>query len=218
MDIEKIVMHIVGNCPQFIKLAPLSKELHRRGYKDVIVHTGQHYDENMSDIFFKELGIDKPVKNLQVGSGTHAEITAKVMMGVERVVLEKRPLVVVVYGDTDTTLTSALACRKLNVPLIHVEAGARTYSKENLYIGGLGKHYRIHKVFEAVKDNKEVMLAVCCWEADWEKEKTEYIPFLSENISIVHKKGKELEKLYEKADICLSFFELDMCREIAMPY
>ncbi len=87
-----------------------------------------------------------------------------------------------------------------------------------LYIGGLGNHYRMHKVFQVVKDKKEVMLIVCCREADWEKEKAEYIPFLSENISIVHKKGKELEKLYEKADICLTFFESDVYMEMAMPY
>lgn len=131
MDQEKIIMHIVGNRPQFIKLAPLSKELHRRGCKDIIIHTGQHYDENMSDIFFTELGIDRPAENLQIGSGTHAEITARAMVGVERVVLEKQPLAVVVYGDTDTTLAAAMACRKLNIPIIHVEAGGRTYSKEN---------------------------------------------------------------------------------------
>lgn len=131
MDKEGVIMHIVGNRPQFIKLAPLSKELQRRGYRDVIVHTGQHYDENMSSIFFAELGIDEPIENLQVGSGTHAQITAKAMVGIERVVLERRPMAVVVYGDTDTTLAAAIACRKLNVPIIHVEAGGRTYSKEN---------------------------------------------------------------------------------------
>lgn len=131
MDRAEVVMHIVGNRPQFIKLAPLSKELQRRGHKDIIVHTGQHYDENMSDIFFAELGIDKPIENLQVGSGTHAEITSKAMVEIERVVSERRPSAAIIYGDTDTTLAAALACRKLNIPIIHVEAGVRTYSKEN---------------------------------------------------------------------------------------
>lgn len=127
---EKIV-HIVGNRPQFIKLAPLSHELHKRGYEDMIIHSGQHYDSRMSDIFFEELEIEKPVMNLNVGSGTHAEITAKTMMGVEKAILEIKPAIVILYGDTDTTLAAALACRKLNVPVVHVEAGARTYSKEN---------------------------------------------------------------------------------------
>lgn len=131
MDKEKVIMHIVGNRPQFIKLAPLSKELHRRGYKDIIIHTGQHYDENMSDIFFEELGIDKPVENLQAGGGTHAEITAKAMIGVEKAVMKYEPKLVILYGDTDSTVAAALACRKLNVPIAHVEAGTRSYTKEN---------------------------------------------------------------------------------------
>lgn len=126
-----LIMHIVGNRPQFIKLAPLSKELRRRGYRDIIVHTGQHYDANMSDIFFEELGIEKPVENLNAGSGSHAEITARVMVGVERVCIKYKPLVVILYGDTDSTLAAALACRKLNIPIVHVEAGTRSYKKEN---------------------------------------------------------------------------------------
>lgn len=126
-----MIMHIVGNRPQFIKLAPLSKELHRRGYRDIIVHTGQHYDANMSDVFFEELGIEKPVENLNAGSGSHAEITARVMVGVERVCIKYKPLVVILYGDTDSTLAAALACCKLNIPIVHVEAGTRSYTKEN---------------------------------------------------------------------------------------
>lgn len=131
MTKQKLFMHIVGNRPQFIKLAPLSKELHRRGYRDIIIHSGQHYDANMSDIFFEELGIDRPVSNLGVGSGTHAEITAKTMLGVEKEVEKYRPDVVILYGDTDTTAGAALACAKLNVPIAHVEAGVRTYSVKN---------------------------------------------------------------------------------------
>ncbi|RKI37454.1 UDP-N-acetylglucosamine 2-epimerase (non-hydrolyzing) [bacterium D16-51] len=125
------IMHIVGNRPQFIKLAPVSKELHQRGYKDIIIHTGQHYDENMSDIFFRELGIDKPIENLEVGSGSHAEITAKAMVGVEKVCMKYKPALVILYGDTDSTLAAALACCKLNIPIAHVEAGTRSYKKSN---------------------------------------------------------------------------------------
>lgn len=125
------IMHIVGNRPQFIKLAPLTKELHKRGYEDLVIHTGQHYDSNMSDIFFDELGIEKSVENLNVGSGSHAEITARVLLGTEKVLQKYKPSLVVLYGDTDSTLAAALACRKLNIPIVHVEAGTRSYSKEN---------------------------------------------------------------------------------------
>lgn len=126
-----IIMHIVGNRPQFIKLAPVSKALHERGYKDIIIHTGQHYDENMSNIFFKELEIEKPIENLEVGSGSHAEITAKVMVGAEKICMKYQPTIVILYGDTDSTLAAALACRKLNIPIAHVEAGARSCKKSN---------------------------------------------------------------------------------------
>lgn len=125
------IMHIVGNRPQLIKLAPLTWELHSRGYQDIIIHTGQHYDSNMSDIFFEELRIEKPVENLGVGSGSHAETTARVIVGVEKAVQKHQPSLVILYGDTDSTLAAALACRKLNVPIIHVEAGIRSYSKIN---------------------------------------------------------------------------------------
>lgn len=127
----KKILHIVGNRPQFIKLAPLSRELQRRGYEDVILHTGQHYDENMSDIFFEELEIKKPEVNLQIGSGSHAEMTAKAMIGIEKTLLEQQPDFVILYGDTDTTLAAAIAVSKLNIPFAHVEAGSRVGIKAN---------------------------------------------------------------------------------------
>lgn len=107
------------------------------------------------------------------------------------------------------------ACEKRNIAKGETKNGS---SLNLLYIGGLGNHYKIHKVFEAVKDKKEFRLVVCCREAEWEMQKKEYSSFLCENISIVHKKGKELEKLYEEADICLNFFEPDRYRDVAMPY
>jgi len=125
------VMHIVGNRPQFIKLAPVSRELNKRNIDEIIIHTGQHYDKNMSDVFFEELGIPNPDKNLNIGSGSHAEMTAKAMTAIEQVVLEYRPACVIVYGDTNSTLAAALVVSKLNIPLIHVEAGPRTYSTTN---------------------------------------------------------------------------------------
>lgn len=125
------IMHVVGNRPQFIKLAPLYHELERRCYEQYILHTGQHYDQNLSEIFFKELDIASPYRNLHIGSGTHAEMTAKAMVGLEEEMLLMKPQLVILYGDTDTTLAGALAAVKLNIPIAHVEGGVRTYNKKN---------------------------------------------------------------------------------------
>lgn len=125
------VMHVVGNRPQFIKLAPVSRALRKRDIEEVIIHTGQHYDANMSDIFFEELGISKPACNLGVGSGSHAQVTGKAMIEIEKKMLEFAPKCVVVYGDTNSTLAAALVAAKLCIPVVHVEAGPRTYDKRN---------------------------------------------------------------------------------------
>ncbi|MCH5261447.1 MAG: UDP-N-acetylglucosamine 2-epimerase (non-hydrolyzing) [Lachnospiraceae bacterium] len=125
------IVHIVGNRPQFIKLAPLYHELERRNYEQCIIHSGQHYDAGLSDIFFKELSIPQPYINLKVGSGTHAEITAGVMLGLEKELINISPRFVVLYGDTDTTLAGALTAAKLNIPIAHVEGGIRTHYKGN---------------------------------------------------------------------------------------
>lgn len=124
-------MHIVGNRPQFIKLAPVSKELDKRGHTQVIIHTGQHYDENMSEVFFLELGILKPDRNLAIGSGTHAQMTGKAIIEIERALDEYSPDCVFLYGDTDSTLAGAIATVKKNIPIVHIEAGVRTSSKSN---------------------------------------------------------------------------------------
>lgn len=120
------ILHIVGNRPQFIKLAPLYHELQKRDYEQCIIHTGQHYDESLSDIFFKELDIPKPYINLQVGGGSHAEMTAKALVALERTLAKLMPKLVVLYGDTNSTLAGALAASKLNLPIAHVEGGIRT--------------------------------------------------------------------------------------------
>ena len=125
------IMHLVGNRPQFIKLAPLYHELQNRGYKQYIVHSGQHYDASMSEIFFQELNIPKPNVNLQVGSGSHAEITGGVMLALERELQKQKPSLVILYGDTDTTLAGAVATVKLHIPIAHVEGGARTHNRDN---------------------------------------------------------------------------------------
>ena len=128
---SSLIMHIVGNRPQFIKLAPVSLAIREHGYREVIIHTGQHYDENMSDVFFEELNIEKPNRNLHISGGTHAEMTARMMLALEPVVLEYALDVIILYGDTNTTLAAALTAAKLNIPLVHVEAGPRTGNMRN---------------------------------------------------------------------------------------
>lgn len=128
---DSMIIHIVGNRPQFIKLAPLYHELKRAGIEQSIIHSGQHYDENMSDVFFKELDIPAPYVNLAAGGGSHAQMTAKAMIGLEKELLGKKPKLVILYGDTNTTLAGAVAASKLCIPIAHVEAGPRTYNKAN---------------------------------------------------------------------------------------
>src|SRR5262245_39822455 len=116
------VLHIVGARPNFMKAAPVVRALAALGVQQTIVHTGQHYDKNMSDVFFQELGIPAPDVNLEVGSGTHAQQTAATMASFEPVLLERRPDLVLVYGDVNSTVAAALVCAKLLVAVGHVEA------------------------------------------------------------------------------------------------
>ncbi|MED5265196.1 MAG: UDP-N-acetylglucosamine 2-epimerase, partial [Actinomycetota bacterium] len=102
------VLSVVGARPQFIKLAPLHKAANNRGIDHLIVHTGQHYDDNMSEVFFRELEIPQPYLNLNVGSGSHASQTARMLEGLEECVLKERPDWVVIYGDTNSTLAAAI--------------------------------------------------------------------------------------------------------------
>lgn len=123
------VVQIVGARPQFIKLAPVSAELAARDHVETIVHTGQHFDDAMSAVFFRELGIPAPAVNLGVHALPHGAMTGRMLEGLERVLLERRPDAVVVYGDTDSTLAGALAAVKLGVPCAHVEAGLRSFNR-----------------------------------------------------------------------------------------
>lgn len=122
---------VAGARPNFMKVAPIIKELSRRSdFDHRLVHTGQHYDATMSDVFFQELGIPKPDVNLEVGSGTHAQQTARVMEKFEEVCLLERPDWVVVVGDVNSTIACALVCSKLGVRVAHVEAGLRSFDRQ----------------------------------------------------------------------------------------
>ena len=123
----KRIVSVVGARPQFIKAAVVSRALREAGgAQEKLVHTGQHYDENMSEVFFRELGIAAPDHHLGVHGGSHGEMTGQMLAGIERVLLAEKPDLAIVYGDTNSTLAGALAAAKLNVPVAHVEAGLRS--------------------------------------------------------------------------------------------
>jgi UDP-GlcNAc3NAcA epimerase len=122
------ILSVVGNRPQFIKSAPLSLALRNRA-DEIVLHTGQHYDHELSKVFFDELGLEPPKHRLEAGSGSHAEQTARMLPGIEAAIVEEQPNLVLVYGDTNSTLAGALAASKLRVPVAHIEAGLRSFDR-----------------------------------------------------------------------------------------
>lgn len=126
------IVTIIGARPQIIKAAALSRAIktHFAGQiTEIIVHTGQHYDENMSQVFFDELGIPAPNYNLNVGSGSHGKQTAAMITGIEDILITEKPNAIVLYGDTNSTLAGAIAASKIHIPVVHIEAGLRSYNK-----------------------------------------------------------------------------------------
>jgi len=127
------IVTIIGARPQIIKAAAISRAIKNKFSKEIneiIVHTGQHYDDDMSQIFFDELGIPKPYHNLNIGSGLHGKQTARMIEGIEELLLIENPDYLLLYGDTNSTLSGAIAASKLNIPIVHVEAGLRSYNRK----------------------------------------------------------------------------------------
>ena len=127
--VTDMIVHVVGARPNFMKAAPVVDAVASLDLPQLVVHTGQHYDTRMSDVFFRQLGMPEPHVNLGVGSGTHAQQTAQTMMGLEKVFTTLQPGIVVVYGDINSTLAAALVAAKLQIPVAHVEAGLRSFDR-----------------------------------------------------------------------------------------
>ena len=129
----KYIFTILGARPQFIKAAALSKEIntqYKHHINEEVIHTGQHFDKNMSENFFEELQIKQPSYHLNINKGSHGANTGRMIESIEEILIDKKPNAVIVYGDTNSTLAGALAASKLNIPIFHIEAGLRSFNRK----------------------------------------------------------------------------------------
>jgi UDP-N-acetylglucosamine 2-epimerase (non-hydrolysing) len=187
---------ILGTRPEIIKLSPIIRECKRRKLNFFILHTNQHYSESLDRIFFEELELPQPKYNLEVGSGTHSEEVGKMMIGIEKVLIKEKPDVVLVYGDTNTTLAGALAAVKIHIKIAHIEAGGRSYFREMPEeINRIVTDHISDFLFTSVKREADILL-----NEGIPKEKifisgNTIVDAVYQNLNIAKRKSKILEKL-----------------------
>jgi len=195
------IIHIVGARPQFVKLAPLHKELKKKA-EQLIIHTGQHYDERMSKIFFEDLSIPKPDYNLNINQGSHAYQTAEMMKGIEEILLDIKDCALIIYGDTNSTLAGALAAAKLEIPIFHIEAGLRSFNRSmpeevNRILADRISNYLFAPTPTAVKNLKDEGLAdITYLTGDIMTDS------ISQNIAIAQEKSQVMNNLDLAAKSC----------------
>ncbi len=188
------IIHIVGARPQFVKLAPLYKEIQKKN-EQLIIHTGQHYDEKMSKVFFEDLAIPKADYNLNINQGSHAFQTAEMMKGIEEILLQVKECLLVIYGDTNSTLAGALAASKLEIPIVHIEAGLRSFNRSmpeevNRILADRISNYLLAPTQTAVNNlNKEGLADVTYFTGDIMTDS------IKQNIKIAHEKSDVIERL-----------------------
>ncbi len=187
---------ILGTRPEIIKMSPVIRECIKKRLNFSILHTNQHYSENLDKVFFKELNLPRPKYNLNVGSGTHAEQTAKILVGVEKILLKERPDIVLVEGDTNTVLAGALAAAKLHIKVGHIEAGLRSYYREMPEeINRILVDHCSDLLFTPTKETKDILLNEGIPRNKIFVTGNTIIDAVFQNLKLAEKKSKILEKL-----------------------
>lgn len=201
---------IIGTRPEIIKMSPIIRELQKRCLKFFILHSNQHYSENLDRIFFDELELLQPKYNLNIGSGTHAEETGKMLVGIEKILIREKPSVILVEGDTNTVLAGALAAVKLHIKIGHVEAGLRSYSREMPEeINRILTDHCSDLLFTPTKDARAILLKEGLPEGKVFITGNTIVDAVYQNLKIAKKKSKILNKLKLKSQ---EFFLLTVHR------
>ena len=197
MGNNKIKIAIVlGTRPEIIKLAPIIRECVKQKINFFILHTNQHYSENLDRIFFKELKLPRPKYNLEIGSGTHAEQTGRMLMGIEKILIKEKPDIVLVYGDPNTALAGALSASKLNIKIGHIEAGLRSYDRNMPEeINRILADHCSNLLFTPTKKSKEILLGEGVSASKIFVTGNTIVDAVYQNLKLAQKKSKILKKL-----------------------